>query len=59
MRWNQSFKFDVKSEEDEIKFTCYDRDLLFSEEIGTLTIKVKNLINQKKIDLLDSGHPIL
>jgi C2 domain len=59
MRWNQSFTFDVKSEEDEIKFSCCDRDLLFSDEIGTLTIKVKNLINQKHIDLSDSGHPIL
>ena len=54
--WNESFDIALESEDDDLKFTCFDEDLIMDDCVGEATFKASELINVNKWITLEFKH---
>ena len=48
--WNEYVQIDVKSLSDEMNFSCFDKDLIYDDLIGSTKISVKDLLELEDED---------
>jgi len=46
-KWNETISFPVSGEEDILKITCFDEDLILDAHVGQADFKVKQLLGDK------------
>lgn len=49
-KWNQKFTFQVSSADDEIMLRVWDQDLMSSDAVGFVKLKMSSLIINKGVD---------